>query len=127
MMNCHYQSFLIDEIRFDLQDNIFYFPYLWETSYNRPLGRADRTFILGWHYMGLNADTGKARVPNGLLWGSTSGPACFIGLGSFLRPGEWSCEPYFSTLSVAPQPLGTVYVGKGCNVSHIGCNFHVYA
>ena len=99
MMNCHYRSFLIDEIRLDLQDNIFYFPYLWDTSYNRPLGRADRTFILGWHHMGLNADAGRARGLNGLLWGSASGQACFIGLESFLGPGEWACEPYFSTLS----------------------------
>ena len=38
MMNCHYLSFLIDEIWLDLQDNIFYSPYLWETSYNRSLG-----------------------------------------------------------------------------------------
>ena len=29
MMNCYYLSFLIDEIWLDLQDNIFYFPYLW--------------------------------------------------------------------------------------------------
>ena len=30
MMNCYYLSFLIDEIWLDLQDNIFYFPYLWK-------------------------------------------------------------------------------------------------
>ena len=53
MMNCYYLSFLIDEIWLDLQDNIFYFPYLWETSHNRPLGRADWTFILGWHQKAL--------------------------------------------------------------------------
>ena len=41
MMNCYFLSFLIDEIRLDLQDNIFYFSYLWETSHNRPSGRAD--------------------------------------------------------------------------------------
>ena len=49
MMNCYYLSFLIDEIWLDLQDNIFYFSYLWETSDNRPLGRANWAFILGWH------------------------------------------------------------------------------
>ena len=49
MMNSHYLSFLIDEIWLDLQDNIFYFPYLWETSHNRSLGQAGRTLILGWH------------------------------------------------------------------------------
>ena len=49
MMNCYYLSFLIDEILLDLQDNILYFPYLWETSHNRPLGRADWAFILDWH------------------------------------------------------------------------------
>ena len=40
MMNCHYLSFLIDEIWLDLQDIIFYFLYLWETSYNWSLGQA---------------------------------------------------------------------------------------
>ena len=49
MMNCHYLSFLIDEIWLDLQDNIFYFPYFWETSHNRSLGQAGWTLILGWH------------------------------------------------------------------------------
>ena len=49
MMNCYYLSFLIDEIWLDLQDNIFYFPYLWKTSHSRPLGRADWAFIMGWH------------------------------------------------------------------------------
>ena len=67
MMNCDYRSFLIDEIWLDLQDNIFYFPYLWETFYNRPLGRADWTFILGWHHKGLNADARRAGGLNGLL------------------------------------------------------------
>ena len=48
MMNCHYLSFLIDEIWLDLQDIIVYFSYLWETSYNRSLGQADWSLILGW-------------------------------------------------------------------------------
>ena len=49
MMNCHYLSFLIDEIWLDLQNIIFYFPYLWETSYIRSLGQAGWSLILGWH------------------------------------------------------------------------------
>ena len=59
MMNCYYLSFLIDEICLGLQDNIFYFPYLWETSHNRFSVRTDWTFILGWHQKGLNADIGR--------------------------------------------------------------------
>ena len=31
----------------------------------------------------------------------------------FFGFGEWACEPIFQTLSVALQPLCTVYVGKG--------------
>ena len=65
MMNCYYFSFLIDEIWLDLQDNIFYFPYFWETSHNRPSGRANLTFILGWHQKGLNADVKMAEGFNG--------------------------------------------------------------
>ena len=41
MMNCYYLYFLIDEIWLDLLDNIFYLPYLWETSHNQPSDRAD--------------------------------------------------------------------------------------
>ena len=43
------------------------------------------------------------------------------------EPGKWACAPIFQTLSVGPQLLCTVCVGKGCNVSHIGCDFHVSA
>ena len=45
------------------------------------------------------------------LLGRTNGPLSLI----------------FQTLSVAPQPLCTVCVGKGCNVARIGCNIHVSA
>ena len=38
---------------------------------------------------------------------------CSFGLG------EWDAEPIFLTTSVAPQPLCTNCVGKGCNSS---CN-----
>ena len=47
--------------------------------------------------------------------------------GLFFGPGEWACAPILQTLLVAPQPLCTVCVGKGYIVSHIGCNFHVFA
>ena len=53
------------EIWLSLQDNIFYFPYLWETFLNRPSGRADWTFILGWHQKGLNANVERAEGFNG--------------------------------------------------------------
>ena len=62
-----------------------------------------------------------------LLWGLASGIACFVGLGSFLGLSSEPISLIFQTLSVAPQPLCTVYVGKGCNVSRIRCNFHVSA
>ena len=62
-----------------------------------------------------------------LLWVLASGPTCFVGLGSFLGLANRPVSLIFQTLSVTPQPLCTVYVGKGCNVSRIGCNFHVSA
>ena len=62
-----------------------------------------------------------------LLWGLASGPERFVGLSSFLGLASGPVSLIFQTLSVAPQPLCTVYVGKGCNVSRIGCNFHVSA
>ena len=71
---------------------------------------------------GLNASMGTP-----LLWGLVSGPACFVGLGSFLGLVSGPVSLIFQTLSVAPQPLCTVCVGKGCNVSRIRCNFHVSA
>ena len=39
--------------------------------------------------------------------------------------GEWAGRLVFLTLSVAPQPLCTESVGKGCNSSRIDCGFHV--
>ena len=56
LMSCYIVNYLISLlVRFGWIFKIiyywglFYFPYLWETSHNRPLGRADWTFILGWH------------------------------------------------------------------------------
>ena len=59
---------------------------------------------------------------SGLHFGLASG-----GLGTlhFSGLGEWAGRPVFLTLSVAPQPLCTECVGKGCNSSHIDCGFHV--
>ena len=71
---------------------------------------------------GLNALIGMS-----LPWGSTDGPQCFIGLAYFLGLTSGPVSLIFRTLSVAPQPLCTVYLGKGCNVSRFGCNFHVFA
>ena len=71
-------------------------------------------------YEGRKASMGKP-----ILWGLASGLACFVGLGSFLGLMSEPVSLIFQTLSIAPQPLCTVYVGKGCNVSRIGCNFHV--
>ena len=98
MMNCYYLSFLIDEIWLDLQDNIFYFPYLWETSHNRPSGRVDWTFILGWHQKSLNADVKRAEGFNGHAspLGFSEWACVFRWVRLFLGPGEWACEPYFS-------------------------------
>ena len=62
-----------------------------------------------------------------ILWGLASGPVCFVGLGSFLGLASGPVSLIFQTLSIAPQPLCTVCVGKGCNVSRIGCNLHVSA
>ena len=62
-----------------------------------------------------------------LLWGLASGLVYFVGPGSFLGLASGPLSLIFQTLSVAPQPLCTVYVGKGCNVSRIGCNSHVSA
>ena len=71
---------------------------------------------------GLNAPMGMSP-----LWGLANGPQCFVGLASFLGLVSGPMSLIFQTLSVAPQPLCTAYVGKGCNVSRFGCNFHVSA
>ena len=62
-----------------------------------------------------------------LLWGLASGPECFVGQAPFLGLESEPVSLIFRALSVAPQPLCTAYVGKGCNVSRFGCNFHVSA
>ena len=113
MMNCYYLSFLNDEIWLDLQDNIFYFPYLWETFHNRPSSRTDWTFILGWHQKGLNADVEglntdveRAEGFNGQAspLGFSEWACVFRWARLFLGPGEWACEPYFSNPISCPPP-----------------------
>ena len=79
--------------------------WAFQIVHDRPLRRVDWACVLGW----------KLGV-----W-VLHQAHFFFGLG------EWVCEPIFQTLSVAPQPLCTVCVGKGCNVSRIGCDFHVSA
>ena len=115
MMNCYYLSFLIDEIWLDLQDNIFYFPYLWETSHNRPLGRADWTFIMGWHQKGLNADVKRAECFKGHAspLGFSEWACVFLWARLFLGPGEWACEPYFSNPISCPPALVYSVRGQG--------------
>ena len=56
------------------------------------------------------------------------------GLCSGCYRGAWVCwarerntRPISLSLSVAPQPLCTDCVGKGCNYSCDGCYFHVSA
>ena len=90
MMNCYYLSFLINEIWLDFQDNIFHFPYLWETFHNRPSGRADWTFILGWHQKGLNVDVERAEGFNGQAspLGFSEWACVFRWARLFLGPGE---------------------------------------
>ena len=60
-----------------------------------PLGLVSRIFALGWY--------GRAWV---LHWAHHS-----LGLG------EFDSEPIYLPSSVAPQPLCTDCVGKGCNFS----------
>ena len=62
-----------------------------------------------------------------LLWGLVSGLECFIGLAPFLGLASGPVSLIFRAISVAPHPLCTAYVGKGCNVSRFGCNFHMSA
>ena len=62
-----------------------------------------------------------------LLWGLVDGPQCFVRLASLLGLAGGPVSLIFRTLSVAPQPLCTAYVGKGCNMSRFGCSFHVSA
>ena len=115
MMNYYYLSFLIDEIWLDLQDNIFYFPYLSETSHNRPSSRADWTFILGWHQKGLKTDVERAECFNGHAspLGFSEWACVFHWARLFLGPGEWACEPYFSNPISCPPALVYGVRGQG--------------
>ena len=96
-MICHHFSFLTDEIWLSWQDNILLRIILFSvlTKYNlicriwtfriiqeRPLGLANRAFVLGWRR--------EAWI---LHWAHHS-----FGLG------EWADEPVFLTPSVAPSP-----------------------
>ena len=47
-----------------------------------------------------------------LLWGLASGPECFVELASFLGLASGPVSLIFRSLSVVPQPLCTVYVGR---------------
>ena len=115
MMNYYYLSFLIDEIWLDLQGNIFYFPYLWETFHNRPSGQADWTFILGWHQKGLSADVGRAEGFNGQAspLGFSEWACVFRWAILFLGPGEWAYEPHFSNPISCPPALVYGVRGQG--------------
>ena len=107
MTNCYYLYLFIDEIWLDLQDNIFYFPYIWETFHNRPSGLPDWTFILGWHHKGLNADVGRAEAFNGQAspLGFSEWACVFRWAGLFLGSGEWAYKPYFSNPINCPPAL----------------------
>ena len=63
----------------------------------------------------------------GFCFGLAPGAWVFHWACLFFGFGEWACAPISQTLSIAPQPLCTVCVGKGCNVSRIECDFHVSA
>ena len=84
----------------DLQDNILYFPYIQETFHNRPSGRADWTFIMGWHHKSLNANAGRAEAFNGQAshLGFSEWTYVFRWARLFFGPGEWAYQPYFSNL-----------------------------
>ena len=68
------------------------------------------------------------------LWGERTGLSFWVGargLGVSLGlPLLWDwrvgLRAYFSNPISCPPAL-VVCVGKGCNVSRIGCDFHVYA
>ena len=79
--------------------------WTFQLTLDHPLGLAGRASVLGW-YRGAWV----------LHWVRHS-----FGLG------KWDGEPIFLTPSVTPQPLCADCVGKGCNSSRIGCDFHVSA
>ena len=115
MMKCYYLSFLIDEIWLGLQDNIFYFLYLWETFHNRPSGRANWTFILSWHQKGLNVDVGRAEGFNEQAspLGFSKWACMFRWARLFLGPGEWAYKPHFSNPISCPPALVYGVRGQG--------------
>ena len=113
MMICHYFSFLIDEIWLDRWNNILLFIFSALTELNMICGIWAFSIIRDW--------------PLG-----SRGPDLHFGLASggpethhFFGLDEWAGKLFFLTLSVAPQPLCTECVGKGCNSSRIDCGFHM--
>ena len=108
----------------DLQDNIFYFPYLWETFHNWPSGLADWTFILGWHQKGLNADVERAEGFNGQAspLGFSEWACVFRWARLFLGPDEWTCEPYFSNPIKSKDSLYTENIYQSNVISSIKNN-----
>ena len=116
----NYPTSLIDEIWFDLQDKqllgIILLPLfvrfslicrMWAFPITHVIGRWDeRTELSFWAgARGLGVSLG---LP--LIW------AWQVGLSA-----------HFSNPISCPQPLCMVCVGKGCNMSRIGCDFHVSA
>ena len=79
--------------------------WAFQISYDRPLRRVDWAFILGW----------------------SQGPGCFIGRASSLGLASGLASLFFKPYQLPPQPLCTICVSKGCNVSRIGCDCHVSA
>ena len=84
--------------------SLIYRMWAFSIIHNRPLGRADWAFILGWHQ----------RLE------------CFNGRASSLGLASGPTSPFFKPYQLPPSPCVRC-VGKGCNVSRIGCNFHVSA
>ena len=114
MMICYYFSFFIDEIWLDWQDNILFILFGRIKSDLQDMG------LPSYPKAGLWDLVGQALI---LCW--HQGAWISHGAHHFFGLGEWAGEPVFLTLSVAPQPLCTECVGKGCNSSRIGCGFHV--
>ena len=81
------------------------------------------------------AEYGPSHFSKSVFWARLAGP--LFGLlwrdtGMARSPlrfwaGEWDTWPISLSLSVAPQPLCTDCVGKGCNYSYNGCYLHVSA
>ena len=60
------------------------------------------------------------------FWADARGFGVSLGL-PLIWAWQVGLKAHFQTLSVAPQPLCTVCLGKGCNVFHLGCDFHLSA